>query len=132
MSDLNQELIKLIQENTRVSIQLVLNQEGHKDLSLSLKASIKEVHESNEEMLTIISAYIKESDPKGYVAMISELNKLLSGPDYKLKELIYNIKQFEMVKKLRNFIIFMSVCMILLTITAAALSIAAFVIKFGG
>lgn len=109
MHDLNRELIELIKENTKTITQLVTNQELAAKALSNLQDSVTESVNTNEDIISILNDYENNNDCKLYINTCSEINKILTNNDYKLKEIIYNLNSFKIIPKVINLIILLKV-----------------------
>jgi len=109
MSDINQELINLIKEDTAIITKFGLNQKAILDAITSSNVLINELAVTQDELLQYLKDIKKTHNSELYTESSKEILKILSGEKYNFKDIIYNVQQYKLVDKIRNFIIFISI-----------------------
>jgi len=109
MSDINQELINLIKEDTAIITKFGLNQKAILDAITSSNVLINELAVTQDELLQYLKDIKKTHNSDLYTESSKEILKILSGEKYNFKDIIYNVQQYKLVDKIRNFIIFISI-----------------------
>ena len=152
MSDINKDLIEIIQDNTRVQTKSASNQEAIVSLLKEVLAALKEAsveRVSNKDIICeskrILDAHttamnsvvdikksLENSDHSSYKRAAKTIADLETLPS-----VLKDINEFEMIKKARNLIIIIKFCAGVVAFSAAGITIALLMtkvlgFKFGG
>ena len=151
MSDINKDLIEIIQDNTRVQTKSASNQEAIVSLLKEVLAALKEAsverignkdviceskrmidaltihHDQAATILGDLTKYIELAPGDSYQKAVSIIIKLSTLP-----EVLKDINEYKMIKKARNAIIVMKFSAGVVAFSSAFLAIMAAMIKVFG